>query len=163
MSMLTDICSLSLVKGAVADGTAETTTSVLDMAGYDGVCFVVCYGDVDAAAVLTHTVKENTASSTSSPTPTAVSLATGVDDVATVDPTLTSGAVVVTESSGNLDNKTVVIDVQGSHFTKRYCFLSITVADESYEIVSILAIRYKAREGEVSHGSDVVTLVKAGK
>jgi hypothetical protein len=45
------------------------------MADYDELTFLVRLGDVDAAAVLTFAVKENSASSTSSPTPTAVTLA----------------------------------------------------------------------------------------
>lgn len=165
MSMFTDNHKLTLAKTAVADGTAEVLTAVFDMSGWDGIVFKVNHGDVDAAAVMTYTVKENTASSTSSPTPTAIDLSAGTEAIATVNPTLTTGAVVVTESSGNLDNKSVVIDVQGRYITKRYVFLSITCADESHEIVSIEAIQYRNRTGSVaaSQGSDVVTLVQAGK
>ena len=165
MSMFTDNHKLILAKTAVADGTAEVLTSVIDMTGYDGIVFKVNHADVDAAAVMTYTVKENTASSTSSPTPTAIDLSGGTEVITTVDPTITTGAVVVTESSGNLDNKAVVIDVQGRYITKRYVFLSITCATESHEIVSVEAILYRNRTGSVGtgQGSDVVTLVQAGK
>src|SRR5688500_13453405 len=105
MSMFTDNHKLTLAKTAVADGTAEVLTAVFDMSGWDGIVFKVNHADVDAAAVMTYTVKENTASSTSSPTPSAIDLSAGTEAIATVNPTLTTGAVVVTEDTGNLDNK----------------------------------------------------------
>lgn len=138
---------VSLGKTAVSDTTSETTTAVEDMSGFDEITFLVNLGDVDTAAVLTFTVKENTASSTSSPTPTAV----------------TDGAVSITEDSANLDNKTIIINVKGSKLTKQYVFLSITAADESYEVVSINTIKSGARDLPVSQSSDVFsTMVQAG-
>lgn len=157
---LTDTVVTSLGKVAVADGTSETTTAVEDMAGYDGIRYIVTFGDVDAAAVLTLAPKENTASSVSSPTPTAVSLVGGVVAGA-VTAVVTTGAAVLTESSGNLDNKVVVIDVLKTAMSKRYQFLSITATVESYEIVSIITEKYRARNTPVTQDSVVVSTVKA--
>src|SRR6185369_12328075 len=123
-----DSVKFTLGKDLVADTTAETTSAVADMAGFDEVTFVVKFGDVDAAAVITFAVKENTASSVSSPTPTAVAL----DTVSAG--TLTSGNLVFTEASGNMDDKIVLITVNRSKITKQYIFLSITCTVESYEI-----------------------------
>lgn len=156
---LSDTVVTSLGKTAVADTTSETLTAVEDMAGFDGIRYIIEFGDVDAAAVLTLQPKENTASSTSSPTPTAVSLA-GAVVAGAVTATVTTGAAVITESSGNLDNKKVIIDILKSSMTKRYQFLSITVATESYEIVSITTEKYRTRGLPVTQDSGCVSLVK---
>ena len=158
--LLSEIISWHRASAAVADTTSESLSTVEDMDDCDGVLFAVEYGDVDAAAVLTHTVKENTASSTSSPTPTAVSLLGAVVE-GSVTAVVSTGAAVITESGGNLDNKTVLIDVPKSRLTKRYAFLSITVATESYELVGITAIKYRLRDLPATQGSGVVSIVKA--
>lgn len=157
--LLSDQVVTSLGSGAVADTTSETLTAVEDMEGFDGIRYIVSLGDVDAAAVLTLQPKENTADSTSSPTPTAVSLASATVGGA-VTGVVTTGALVITESSGNLDNKTVIIDIAKSAMTKRYQFLSITATVESYEIVSIITEKYRARSVPVSQASVVVTHAK---
>lgn len=157
--LLSDQVVTSLGSGAVADTTSETLTAVEDMAGFDGIRYIVSFADVDAAAVLTLQPKENTASSTSSPTPTAVSLAAATVGGA-VTGVVTTGALVITEASGNLDNKTVIIDIAKSAMSKRYQFLSITAAVESYEIVSIITEKYRARSVPVSQDAVVVTHAK---
>ena len=157
---LSDGVVTSLGSGAVSDTTSETTTAVEDMQGFDGIRFVVAFGDVDASAVLTLQPKENTASSTSSPTPTAIDISNGAVSGA-VTAVITTGASVLTESSGNLDNLIVVVDVKKNEISKRYVFLSITAATESYEIVSIITERYHARELPVTIDDDNVSLVTA--
>lgn len=138
---------------AVADTTSETTSAVIDMADFDELTFIVELGDVDASAVLTFTVKENTASSTSSPTPTSVTLDSVSDSVSG---SVSTGAYVVTEDSGNLDNKTILITVGKANLSKRYVFLSITASAESYEVVSIGCLQSKPRDIPVSQPSSVV-------
>lgn len=138
-----------------ADTTSETTSTVEDMQGFDEITFLVKLGDVDAAAVLTFAVKENTASSTSSPTPTAVA------QTAVSAGTLTSGNLVVTESSGNLDDKIIVITISGASLSKRYVFLSITATVESYEVDAIITLKGKARTLPVTQPSDVYAVGQA--
>lgn len=140
---------LTLGKDLVADTTSETTTAVEDMSGYEEITWLVMLGDVDAAAVLTFAVKENTASSVSSPTPTAVAC------TAVTAGTLTSGNLVVTESSGNIDDKIMIITVLAEQLSKRYCFLSITATGESYEVDKIACIKRKSRNVPVTQSSDV--------
>lgn len=149
--------SISLGKTLVADGTAEVLTAVIDMSGYDEITFLILHGDVDAAAVMTYTVKENTASSTSSPAPTTI---TGTVVTGT-GATIATGALTITESAGNLDDKILAITVQHSSLTKQYVFLSITCTIESHEINGILVIRSKAKSLPVSHGSAVVATMQA--
>lgn len=154
MSLLCDEIQFQLGSDLVADGTAEVLTGVEDMAGFDEVLFLVKLGDVDAAAVLTFAVKENTASSTSSPTPSAVAL-----DAVSAG-ALTSGNLVVTEASANLDDKLIVINVAKSKITKRYIFLSITATVESFEIDSIVTIKHRARTLPVTQPSDVYAVAR---
>lgn len=156
--LLQECIVVDRVELAVADGTSETVTDVVDMQGFDELEWLVTYGDVDAAAVLTHACKENTANSVSSPTPTAVALTSVTDSISGV---ITSGNLVLTESSGNIDNKTVRIGLKGSAMSARYQFLSITVSVESYEIVSILAIKRRARNLPVTQNADVVSVAYA--
>ena len=142
---------------AVADTTSETTSAVVDMAQHDEVTFIVELGDVDTAAVMTFAEKENTASSTSSPTPTAVTLVTSTGD----EGAISSGNLVITEDSANLDNKTIVITVAKSVLSKRYCFLSITATVESYECNAITIIQSRAKAVPVTQSSSVVGLAYA--
>lgn len=148
---------ITLGKDLVADGTSEVTTAVEDMSGYDEITFLVKHGDVDAAAVMTYTVKENTASSTSSPTPTTV---TGTVVTGT-GATIATGALTITESSGNLDDKIIAITVKHSALTKRYVFLSITCTVESHEVDSIITIKSCAKSLPVTQSSDVVATLQA--
>lgn len=150
--LFTDENQIQLGSDLVADTTAETTSAVEDMSGYDDITFLVKLGDVDAAAVLTFAVKENTASSTSSPTPSAVAL----DSVSAG--ALTSGNLVLTEDSGNLDDKIVAITVSRLKLTKQYVFLSITATVESYEVDSIVTIKGKAKGEPVTQPSDVAAV-----
>lgn len=154
-SLILENYEIDRVELAVSDTTSETLTDVIDMQGYDDLLYIVTLGDVDAAAVMTFQPKENTASSTSSPTPTAVTLDTVSDSVSG---SVSTGALVITESSGNLDNKTILIEVKGAGISARYHFLSITATVESYEVVSIIAVKGGARNVPVTQNSDVVSV-----
>ena len=57
------------VEASAVAGTTDLTTDILDMTGYDGVLFVVLTGDVSDTSALRLRPWQNTASSTSSPTP----------------------------------------------------------------------------------------------
>lgn len=153
--LFTECNQIQLGSDLVIDTTAETLSGVEDMAGYDEITYLVKLGDVDAAAVLTFAVKENTASSTSSPAPTAVA------QTAVSAGTLTSGNLVVTEASGNLDDKIIAINVKRNAMTKRYQFLSITATVESYEVDSIITIKSSARSLPVTQPSDVYAVGQA--
>lgn len=148
---------ISLGKDLVADGTAEVLSAVVDMSGYDEVTFLVKHGDVDTAAVMTYTVKENTANSTSSPTPTTI---TGTVVTGT-GATISSGALTITEDTGNLDDKIIAITVAHSAISKRYVFLSITCSAESHEVDSIITIQSRPKAMPVSQSSDVVATLQA--
>lgn len=153
--LFTELNKITVGSDLVADGTAEVTTAVVDMTGFEEVTFIVDLGDVDAAAVLTFAVKENSADSVSSPAPTAVALT----DVSAG--TLTSGNLVVTESSGNIDDKLIILNVKRNSMTQRYVFLSITATVESFEIDSIITIQSAARTLPVTQSTDVYSVGSA--
>ncbi len=157
--LLTENYILLAGNDLVADTTSETDSSVVDMANSDEVTFLVRLGDVDAAAVLTFTVKENTASSTSSPTPTAVSM-TAASVAGAVTPVMTTGAAVFTESSGNLDQKLIAVTVKRQVLTKQYVFLAITATVESYEVNSLVIVK-NSKELPVTQGTTVASIVKS--
>lgn len=154
-ALFTEKHQIQLGSDLVADTTSETLSTVEDMAGYDEITFLVKLGDVDAAAVLTFAVKENSASSTSSPTPTAVA------QTAVSAGALTSGNLVVTESSGNLDDKIIAVNIKRNAMTKQYVFLSITATTESYEVDSIITVKSDTRGVPVTQPSDVYAVGKA--
>jgi hypothetical protein len=139
----------------VADGTAEVLTAVEDMSGYDEITFLVKHGDVDAAAVMVYTIKENTANSTSGGTAVTGTVVTGTGA------TISTGALTITESSGNLDDKIIAITVSHSALTKRYVFLSITCTVESHEVDSIITIKSRPKSLPVAQSSDVVATLQA--
>lgn len=67
---LTDCVKTIWASAASAAATTDVDTSVIDMSGYDAVRFVWLLGDVTATSVLQAQLFNNSASSTSSPTPT---------------------------------------------------------------------------------------------
>jgi hypothetical protein len=153
--LFTENHQIQLGSDLVADTTSETLSTVEDMSGYDSITFLVKLGDVDAAAVLTFAVKENSASSTSSPAPTGVAITSASAG------TITSGNLVVTESSGNIDDKIFAITVKKSALSKQYVFLSITATVESYEVDSIITIKSDPRGIPVTQPSDVFSVASA--
>jgi hypothetical protein len=158
-SLFTERNVISLGKDLVADGTSEVTSAVEDMAGYDEITFLVKLGDVDAAAVMTFALKENTASHVSSPTPTGVTQVAGTPFGAAG--VITAGNIVITEASGNIDDKIIVVTARHQALSKRYVFLSITATVESFEIDSIITIKSKARSEPVTQSSDVYAVGRA--
>lgn len=136
---------ISYVLGAVAAGTSAQNSSVLDMSGYDSVIFIAMLGDVTSGSVLTLTINENTASSTSSPTPTAV----------------TDGATAAyTAGASDADSKCLVVDVHRG-LTKRYVYAALTRTTQNAVINGILAIQYNARSLPVTQSSDLIATALA--
>jgi hypothetical protein len=148
-----------LGKDLVADGTSDVDTAVIDMQDVDEIEFRVWHGDVDAAAVMVYTVYENTASSTSSPSPTAVTL-TGA---AGTGASISSGALTITESSGNLDDKCIRINVAHQALSKRYVFLRISCTVESHEVDKIEVVLRRSRTLPITQNSAVAAVGYAGK
>jgi hypothetical protein len=129
---------ITRISNSSAAAQTEVVSDVLDMAGYDSVMIIATLGDVTSTSVLTLTVKENTANSTSSPTPSTVTDATC---------TFTAGAT-------DADNKLMIVDVIRP--SKRYVFASLTRTTANAVVDSITAIQYNSRSVDVSQGSTVL-------
>lgn len=123
MNSLLRSIDVRVVSGAVAAGTTEVVSSVIDMQGYDGVLFVALTGDVTDTSVLTLTAKGNTANSTSSPTP------------------VTQAAATFTAGASNADSKSLVVEVANP--LMRYMFASLTRTTANAVVNGIIAILYR--------------------
>lgn len=140
--LLTQNVKIDRVANAAAAAQTAVTSSVIDMAGYDGVAFFALLGDVAATSVLTLTAKENTANSTTTPTPTAI----------------TGGASTFTAAASDADNKVLGVDVVRP--TKRYVFAVLTRTTADAVVDGILAVRYRGKSLPISN-SDLLALAQS--
>lgn len=138
-SLLKD-AKITRVENAAAAGTTDLDSDVLDMSGYDSVCFIALLGDATSGSVLELQVFGNTANSTSSPTPV---------EITTNDATYTAGA-------SDADNKIFVVDVPKWLGTYRYAFARLVIDTQNCAVDGILAIQYNAKELPVTQGSTVL-------
>ncbi len=129
-----DIRSIALL-GYFAAGQTTRTSSVLDLAGFDGVMFCLHLGTVTDASVVTLTVKENTANSTSSPTPVSPSGLTSVLTAATSSNTI------------------LIVDIYRPLL--RYLFATVGIATQNAEILGITAHLYGPRIVPVTQDATV--------
>lgn len=136
MSLSTDV-RITVVSPAATAAQTEIVSSVLDMAGYDGVMFIALTGDVTDTSVLTLTAKGNTANSTSSPTPVTQKATTAF-----------------TASATSADSKALVVDVVRP--TLRYVFASLTRTTANAVVGGIIAIQYNAANRPTSHDASVI-------
>lgn len=111
------------VMAAVAAGTTEQKSSVLDMSGYENVCFIASFGTITSTNVLTVSAYGNTASSTSSPAP--VQIASSI-------------AGPYTSATGTI----VIVDVIRPALRYIYCDILRTTANAV--INCVIAIQYQA-------------------
>ncbi len=122
-----------------AAGTTTRTSTIIDMSDFDGVLFVLHLGTVTDGSVILMTIKENTANSTSSPTP--------------ISPTgLTAGVTGATSS-----NTLLIADIYRPLL--RYVFAVVTITTQNCEILGITAHQYGARIIPVTQ--DATTVVVA--
>lgn len=122
MQLSKNINVIKVSNGATA-GTTEVDSSILDMAGYDGVMFIVDLGTVTDASVMTLTVQQNTANSTSGMT------------------AITGAAATFTASTSS--NKAMLVDVYRP--LDRYVRAAFTRTTQNAVVNTIIAIQYKAK------------------
>jgi len=121
---------ISVVMNPVAAGTTEQKSSVIDMAGYDSVMFILSLGTVTAGCVETLTIYGNTASSTSSPAPTAI----------------TNAVATYTDVAAESSNTLLIVDVLNVNpDTQRYVFADFTRTTANAVINGVYAIRYNSK------------------
>lgn len=157
----TEVCKRTYGNLAAA-GTSEVKSAVVDMQGFNELTYIIVFGDNTSGSVVTITPKENTASSTTSPSPTAITLtlgtsASGLSTAAVI----TSGSLVVTASTSDTDNKIVVVTLKKTAMSKRYQFLSVTPATQNAVIASITCEQRGASVLPVTQPSDVIATAYA--
>ncbi len=130
---------ITRVTNSVVAGTSDQDSTVLDMSGYDGVIFIASLGDVTSTSVLQLLAYENTASSTSSPTPVAV----------------TAGSTTAyTAGATDSDNKLLVVDVHRP--SSRYIFARVKRGTANAVIDGVIAIQYRSKSVPVTQSSTVL-------
>ena len=119
-SYLSDDVKITRVIDALADGQGTTTSSNVDMAGYDGVVFVCLIGDVTATGTVTMTATQ-AATDTTGDALSGMSAAADSDD----------------------DDLLLAIDIQKP--ADRYLGVSLVRAVANSVVGGVIALQYKAR------------------
>lgn len=122
---------ITKLNDATAAGTSAINSTVVDMAGYDGVVFLTNTGTFTASGTATAKVQQDSA----------------VGMGAAADLTGTSQAFVDTD-----DNKSVAVDIKRP--LERYLRLVVTRATANSEWGPIWALQYRARTLPVTQGVD---------
>ncbi len=140
MNSLLKDTKISFIKGAVVAGTTDQDSSVLDMAGYDNVLFILLTGTALDTGVIELSIYGNTANSTSSPTPTL----------------LTTALQISYTSAGGTDATTKALIADVLRPAQRYVFARCHRTVANLVIQGIVAIQYNARAKPVTVDSTVI-------
>lgn len=135
-SMVKDVL-WTKVKAPVSVGTTDITSDVIDMAGYECVAFIVPIVDCVQDGTITLKGYQNTASSTSSPTPT-----------------LAATGSTVTYTANDSHNDTCLI-LELVKPTMRYVYVVADLATQNTATGAIWAVRYNTTKGPVTQGASV--------
>lgn len=127
----------TVVSPAAVAATSQIDSSIVDMAGYDGVMFLALTGDVTSGSVLSLLAKGNTANSISSPSPTTLGTAT-----------------YTSLTSTDADSMSLLVDVYRP--TQRYMFASLTRTTQNAVIGGIIAIQYQAHTKPTAQDVSVI-------
>ncbi len=116
------------ILGYYAAGTTKRTSAILDMQGYEGVCFVAGFGTLIAAGTLDV-------------------YAEGDDENAVTNMAELAGtaAYTVTAAAAALTYSCIILDVYKP--LERYIQCNVTPATQQAVILGIVAIRYKGKMG----------------
>lgn len=118
---------------AGAAGTSAITSSAVDMAGFDSVCFIVPLGAIVSGAV------------------TSMKLQQSSDDGGSDDYTDVTGTSITIGDTD--DDKLKYLDVYRPG--KRYLKLVVSRATQNATIGGIVAVKYNARSKPVTQGTNV--------
>lgn len=141
---LSDCVKTVVVKDAVAAGTSEITSDVVDMSGFDAARVILLLGDVTSGSVITVNLKSNSANSTSSPTPTT-----------------DSSTTAYTAGTADADIKAITLDVIRP--TGRYVFATVTRITQNAVVNGIVIELYRARAVPITQDATVIAHTEAVK
>ncbi len=126
-------CKVTNVKTFQSAAQSTVTSTRVDMAGYEGVMFIVSMGVIDGSATTTCYVRQDTA--------------TGMGGGAQI-----AGTVITIADDD--DDYAFVMDVYRPE--ERYLDVQVTRTTSNSEVESIVAIQYGARKVPVTHDSSTV-------
>jgi len=137
MNLLNNCLIKQVCDPVVAGSSIDENSDILDMSGFDGVCFIVPVTDSADTGVATLTIEQDAANSDSS--------------MAAL-----SGAVATATSAANddLNNKLLIVDVYRP--VKRYVQGVITGATANIAFGNMIAIQYKGSKCPITADSSVL-------
>lgn len=135
MTSLLKDTKFTRVSAAAAAGQTDVASSILDMAGFDGVLFVALLGDVTDTSVLTLTAQQNTANSTS-----------GMAAL--------TGTATFTAGASDADSKAMILDVIRP--VERYVRAVLSRGTANAAVDGILAIQYRAGTKPCTQDASVI-------
>jgi hypothetical protein len=138
---LSNETKLVSVLNSVAAGQTTQNSSIVDMAGYDGVMFVLDLGTVTATSVITLIGQDNTANS-----------GTGMTTI--TDPAANNAQTQVTDVGGAASNGLVVLDIAQPQ--KRYVRAQVTIGTANAALDGIVAILYRSKSRPTVQDATVV-------
>lgn len=133
MHSLSQGAKITRVSNAVAAGTTDVNSSVVDMKGFDGVLFVVAFGAIVSGAVTSIKAQQGALSDGS--------------DMADL---LGTGVTVADDA----DNKLFYLDVARPR--ERYVRCVVDRGTQNATVDSITAIQYRAADLPVTHDATTV-------
>jgi len=116
------------VLGYYAAGTTKRTSDILDMTGWDGVCFIAGLGTIIENGTVDVYPEQNSSNST-----------VGMAEMAG------TSAYTVTAAAAALTKSCIIVDIYKPQ--ERYVQCNITPAVQNAVILGIVAIRYKGKMG----------------
>jgi hypothetical protein len=137
LSLLKD-CAFEYVQIEAVAGTTTLTTTVSDMNGWDGICYLALTGDATNGTVLTLAALGSTAN------------ATGGVAAAITGATCTYTAASTTDT----DNKLLILDVVRP--VKRYIYATLTRGTQNCVCNGILAIKYRGNKAPITQSTSHV-------
>lgn len=138
MLEISNECVITCVANAQTAATTLVTSSVLNMQGFSAVAFFASLGTVTSGSVLQLTAYENTANSTSSPTPVAV----------------TGGATPSYTAGSSSSNTLLLLDVIRP--TSPYVFVELSRTTDNAVVNGIYAIQYRTTSAPVTQPAATV-------
>ena len=131
-------CKIDFVNAAISlANNTDDNSSILDMAGYDGVIFMTTITDSVSGGIATLTVQESAANSD-----TAMAAIAG------------AAATVTSAANDDLNSRLLIVDCYRP--VERYVQGTLTSATQNIAFGETIAIRYNGRKCPVSQSSTTV-------
>jgi len=129
---------VSQIRGYYAAGTSARTSSIIDMAGYEGVMFIANFGTIINTGTIAFKAQQNTINS-----------ASGMADIsgATKTATVTSTTAAYTQSC-------MILDVFQP--VEEFLQVVITPAIQNAVILGVVAIQYSAKDKPPTNDASVL-------